>query len=99
MLENEKTMKAPENQRMVAETTLTRNHSVEHQAALRRAAALGIADVNLPSTYGTFSKNMTLEPDEGSPVLSESGRRRMVWDEWINRIFEKDESGQIIPRR
>ena len=99
MLENERTMKAPENQRMDAETTSTRDHDEEHQAALRRAVALGIADVNLPSTYGTFSENTTLEPDEGYPVLSECGRHRTVWNEWIARIFEKDESGQMVPRR
>jgi hypothetical protein len=99
MLESERTMIAPENQRMDAETTLTRDHGEEHQAALRRAATLGIADVNLPSPYGTFNENMTLEPDEVSPVLSESGRRRTVWNEWIARIFEKDESGQMVPRR
>lgn len=93
-------MKAPENQRMDAETTLTRDHDEEQQAALRRAVALGIADVNLPSTYGTFSENPAPEEDSAPPVLLESRRSRlMVWDEWIARIFEKDESGQIIPRR
>lgn len=100
MLESERTMKAPENQRMDAETTLTRDHDEEQQAALRRAVALGIADVNLPSTYGTFSENPAPEEDSAPPVLLESRRSRlMVWDEWIARIFEKDESGQIIPRR
>ncbi|KAM3240002.1 hypothetical protein ACQJBY_053594 [Aegilops geniculata] len=99
MLEHERTMKAPENQRMDGETAATRDHNEEQQAALRRAIALGIADVNLPSTYGTFDENATTEEREASPVLLDSGRRRTVWNEWIARIFEKDESGQMVPRR
>ena len=99
MLENERTMKAPENQRMDGETAATRDHGEEQQAALRRAIALGIADVNLPSTYGTFDENANPEESEASPVLLDSGRRRTVWNEWIARIFEKDESGQMVPRR
>lgn len=99
VLENERAMKAPENQRMDDEITITRDHDEELKAALRRAVALGVADVNAPSTYGTFSENLTPEPDEASPVLSDSGRRKTIWDEWITRIFEKDESGQMVPRR
>ncbi|PUZ72051.1 hypothetical protein GQ55_2G362100 [Panicum hallii var. hallii] len=98
LLENEKTMEAPEVQRMGHEITVTRAHDEEQQAALRRAVALGVADVNVPSTYGTFDENHTSEADEASPPLSDSGRRR-AWDEWISRIFEKDESGQMVPRR
>jgi hypothetical protein len=99
MLENESTTKAPEIQRMDDEITITRDRDVEQQAALRRAVDLGVADVNVPSTYGTFNENIAPEADEASPVLSDSGRRRAIWDEWITRIFEKDESGQMVPRR
>ncbi|KAG2645360.1 uncharacterized protein LOC120688090 [Panicum virgatum] len=98
LLENEKTMEAPEVQRMGNEITVTRAHDEEQQAALRRAVALGVADVNVPSTYGTFDENPTSKADEASPLLSDSGRRR-AWDEWISRIFEKDDSGQMVPRR
>jgi len=97
-VENEETMEAPEVQRMGDEITVTRAHDEEQQAALRRAVALGVADVNVPSTYGTFDENPTSEADEASPLLSDSGRRR-AWDEWISRIFEKDDSGQMVPRR
>ena len=99
MLENERTTKAPEIQRMGDEITITRDHNEEQQAALRRAVVLGVADVNVPSTYGTFNENPTPEADEACPVLSDSGRRRAVWDVWIARIFQKDESGQMVPRR
>ncbi|KAK3125008.1 hypothetical protein QOZ80_7BG0598730 [Eleusine coracana subsp. coracana] len=98
MLENERTTKAPEIQKMDDQITITRDHDEERQVALRRAVALGVADVNVPSTYGTFDENMNPEADEASPVLSDSGRRR-AWGEWITRIFEKDESGQMVPRR
>lgn len=99
MLENEKIMEAPEVQRMGDGIPVTRDHDKEQQAALRRVVALGVADVNMPSTYGTFDENRTSETDEASPLLSDSGRRRAIWDEWIARIFEKDESGQMVPRR
>nr|CAB3457949.1 unnamed protein product [Digitaria exilis] len=97
LLENEKTMEAPEVQRMGNDVTISRDHDKEQQAALRRAVALGVADV--PSTYGTFDENPTSGADEASPLLSDSGRRKAVWDEWIARIFEKDETGQMVPRR
>ncbi|KAL6896717.1 hypothetical protein ACP4OV_007289 [Aristida adscensionis] len=98
MLENEKTMSAPEIQRMGDEITRARDPEEEQKAALRRAVALGVADVNVPSAYGTFDENPNPEHDEESPVLSNSGRRSVVWDEWIARIFVKDESGQMVPR-
>jgi len=98
LVENEETMEAPEVQRMGDEITVTRAHDEEQQAALRRAVALGVADVNVPSTYGTFDENATSEAEEAAPLLPDSGRRR-AWDEWISRIFEKDESGQMVPRR
>lgn len=99
LLESEKTMQAPAVERMRSEITVTRDHDEEQQEALRRAIMLGVADVNMPSTYGTFNENPTSEPAEASPLLSDSGRRRAVWEEWIARIFEKDESGQMVPRR
>lgn len=99
LLESEKTMQAPAVERMSSEITVTRDHDEEQQEALRRAIMLGVADVNMPSTYGTFNENPTSEPAEASPLLSDSGRRRAVWEEWIARIFEKDESGQMVPRR
>lgn len=99
LLESEKTMQAPAVERMSSEITVTRDHDEEQQEALRRAIMLGVADVNMPSTYGTFNENPTSEPAEASPLLSDSGRRRAVWGEWIARIFEKDESGQMVPRR
>lgn len=98
LLESEKTTQAPEVQRMSDEITVTRDHDEEQQEALRRAITLGVADVKMPSAYGTFDENPTSEAAE-APLLSDSGRRRAVWEEWIARIFEKDESGQIVPRR
>nr|AVY91865.1 alpha/beta-hydrolase [Saccharum hybrid cultivar SP80-3280] len=97
LLENEKTMQAPEVQRMSDEITVTRDHDKEQQEALRRAITLGVADIKMPSAYGTFDENPTEAAE--APLLSDSGRRRAVWEEWIARIFEKDESGQMVPRR
>uniref|UniRef100_A0A0A9E799 Uncharacterized protein n=1 Tax=Arundo donax TaxID=35708 RepID=A0A0A9E799_ARUDO len=80
MLENERTTKAPEIQRMDNEITITRDHNEEQNAALRRAVALGVADVNMTSTYGTFDGNPAPEADEASPLLADSGRHRAVWN-------------------
>jgi len=97
LLENEKTMQAPEVQRMSDDITVTRDHDEEQQEALRRAITLGVADIKMPSAYGTFDENPTEAAE--APLLPDSGRRRTVWEEWIARIFEKDESGQMVPRR
>ena len=96
LLENEKTMQAPEVQRMSDDITVTRDRDEEQQEALRRAITLGVADIKMPSAYGTFDENPTEAAE--APLLPDSGRRRAVWEEWIARIFEKDESGQIVPR-
>ncbi|XP_072960280.1 uncharacterized protein [Typha angustifolia] len=100
MMENDRAMETPINQRMEQERTLIREHSEEHRAALRRAVTLSVPDAYVPSMYGTFDNDSHDKvEEEGSPISSSSSRRRTAWEEWIERIFEKDESGEMVPRR
>jgi len=41
---------------------------------------LGVADVKVPSAYGTFNENSTSEAAEAL-LPSDSRRRRAIWDE------------------
>ncbi|XP_008787502.3 uncharacterized protein LOC103705539 [Phoenix dactylifera] len=98
MLEKEKTMEIPPKQRMERKETLAREHSEEHKAALRRAVTLSIPDAHSPSAYGTFDENST-GTWEGSPTTSSDSKQKMSWDELIERVFEKSESGHMVLRR
>lgn len=99
MLERDKTMEIPANQRMEREHTLSREHSLEHQAALERAAALKVPSRSTHS-YGTFDQAETSAPVSRSPgeasSFSSSRKRRESWDELIERIFDTDESGNMV---
>ncbi|XP_072977487.1 uncharacterized protein [Typha angustifolia] len=98
MLEKEEIMEIPAKQRMERKETLQREHNEEHRAALRRAVTLSVPDAQPPSAYGTFDEK-SAEGGEGSPSLSASSRQRMRWDELIERVFEKDESGHMVLRK
>ncbi|KAM0945124.1 putative triacylglycerol lipase [Dioscorea sansibarensis] len=97
MLEKERIMELPVTQRMERQQTLAREHSEEHKAALRRAVTLSVPDAYSPSVYGTFDENFRRVTGEVS--TSSSTRCRMSWDELIERVFEKDDSGQMVPRK
>lgn len=97
MLEKERIMELPVTQRMERQQTLAREHSEEHKAALRRAVTLSVPDAYSPSVYGTFDENLSRVTGEVS--TSSSTRSRMSWDELIERVFEKDDSGQMVPRK
>ncbi|ONK79650.1 uncharacterized protein A4U43_C01F8530 [Asparagus officinalis] len=97
MLQKERTMAIPTSQKMERHETLARDHNEEHRAALRRAVTLEVPHAYYPSVYGTF--------DEGSREVAEVSsasaptRARISWDELIERVFEKDESGKMVIRR
>lgn len=98
MLEKEKTMEVPSDQRMERNETLQREHVEEHKAALRRALTLSVPDARSQSTYGTFSDDHP-ERSESFPPASARARQRMSWNDLIERVFDKDEDGQIVLRR
>ena len=93
MLEKDPIMEIPPKQKMERQETLAREHSDEYKAALQRAVTLAVPHAILPSQYGTFQ-----DIEEGE----DSGRREgpgESWDELIERLFDKDESGHMVLRK
>ncbi|KAK7349517.1 hypothetical protein VNO77_06951 [Canavalia gladiata] len=88
MLDQDQHMEIPAEQRMERHESVAREHSEEHRAALRRAAALDIPQAYSPSSYGTFH-----EMDVGE----DSGRSRdKGWNEFVGRLFDVDDSGHMV---
>lgn len=96
MLEKEHTMEIPPQQKMERQQTLVAEHKEEHEAALRRAVSLAVPHAFSPSSYGTFDEGSS-HTDDNSPATRR--RRYETWDELIERLFEKDESGSIVLRK
>ncbi|KAI3800525.1 hypothetical protein L1987_28616 [Smallanthus sonchifolius] len=90
--EKHRVMDIPPQQRMQRSSSLAIEHSEEHKAALARAVALEVPEAYSPSEYGTF-KNV---PEDTEKLLTGSSRRRENWDELAGRLFETDESGQMV---
>jgi hypothetical protein len=100
MLEKDRIMEIPAQQRMQRQESLAREHNEEYEAALRRAVALEIPQAAYSSSYGTFAE---VEKGEGSG--SSSGalssllsfkRMKERWDNFIERLFDVDESGRMV---
>ncbi|XP_044367742.1 uncharacterized protein [Triticum aestivum] len=98
MLEKERAMAAPSNQRMERdETAVQREHVEEHKAALRRAATLSVS--GMASIYGTFDGGPRPERSESFPPPASSRQQpRVSWNDLIEQVFDKDEDGQIVLR-
>ncbi|PKA53029.1 hypothetical protein AXF42_Ash002010 [Apostasia shenzhenica] len=96
MLEKEPTMEIPARQRMERKESLAREHSEEHKAALRRAVTLSVPDAYHPSAYGTFESNSSPAKEDSS---ASKARQRLTWNDLIEKLFEKDESGQTFISR
>ncbi|WOL10111.1 hypothetical protein Cni_G18865 [Canna indica] len=103
MLEKERLMEIPPKPRMEREKTIEKEHSEEHKAALRRAIIMAVPDAYSPSAYGTFDDHLTtsragaeeiLPTSSGSNIRSRSSK----WAEWIKKVFEKDDSGEMVLR-
>ncbi|XP_019149801.1 PREDICTED: uncharacterized protein LOC109146579 [Ipomoea nil] len=98
--EKEAAMKIPETQRMERQQSLAKEHSEEYKAALRRAVTLEVPHAFSPSEYGTFDD----KDDECSDTSvgdsltgsSKKSRGRENWDEVIDRLFDKDDSGHMV---
>ncbi|ERM95058.1 uncharacterized protein LOC18423022 [Amborella trichopoda] len=94
MLEDEQIMEIPPKQRMHRQETLQREHGEEYKAALRRAVILEVPHAYPPSSpYGTFDEERRAE------TSSLSSGQRETWDQLIERLFEKDESGHMVLKR
>ncbi|OVA15305.1 hypothetical protein BVC80_841g12 [Macleaya cordata] len=100
MLEKDKIMEIPAKQRMERQETLAREHTEEYKAALQRAVSLAVPHAYSPSPYGTFDD----ERDNSSTSSRSSGsskksKPRESWDDLIERLFEKDDSGHMVLRK
>ncbi|RWW11517.1 hypothetical protein BHE74_00011660 [Ensete ventricosum] len=99
MLEKERLMVIPPKPRMERQKTIDREHSEEHEAALRRAVIMAVPDAYLPSTYGTFNDQSTEGARELQSAPSSSETRNLKLAEWIKQVFEKDDSGEMVLRK
>ncbi|KAA3455838.1 Alpha/beta-Hydrolases superfamily protein isoform 1 [Gossypium australe] len=104
MLEKDRIMEIPAKQRMERQETLAREHSEEHKAALQRAVTLSVPHAYLPSRYGTFDEhedgdNSHKSTGESSVGSSGKSKTKVSWNELIERLFEKDESGLMLLKK
>ncbi|GER51013.1 alpha/beta-Hydrolases superfamily protein [Striga asiatica] len=92
------TLEIPAKQRMERQESLAKEHVEEYRAALRRAVTLAVPHAFSPSKYGTFDETDVEDSQHSggdcSIGSSAHSRRRENWDEIIERLFERDESGK-----
>ncbi|PON92077.1 hypothetical protein TorRG33x02_121490 [Trema orientale] len=100
MVEKDQIMGIPAKQRMERQESLVREHSEEYMAALQRAVALDIPHATLSSPYGTFheiGENSGRSAGETSMLSFKKWRKS--WDDFTERLFDVDESGQMVFKR
>ncbi|KAJ4951696.1 hypothetical protein NE237_028528 [Protea cynaroides] len=95
MLERDRIMDIPAKQRMERQQGLAKEKSDEYKAALKRALTLVVPYAYSSSPYGTFDKqeDSSSTSGEASCETSRKRRRKESWDDFIGRLFDKDESG------
>ncbi|KAJ0043610.1 hypothetical protein Pint_17469 [Pistacia integerrima] len=103
MLEKDHVMEIPEKQKMERQETLHKEHTQEYKAALQRAVTLEVPHAFAPSQYGTFDEEEgdSSRGSSGKTSFSSSTKSKTKenWDELIERLFEKDESGHMILKK
>lgn len=103
MEERDHVMEIPAKQKMERQQTLTRGHGEEHKAALQRAVTLAVPHAFSPSHYGTFDGKEDEHSDksvgDSSTGSSTKSKNKDNWEELIERLFEKDESGHMILKK
>ncbi|PWA60840.1 Lipase, class 3 [Artemisia annua] len=95
--EKDRVLDIPPQQRMERSSSIAIEHTEEHRAALARAVALDVPESYSPSEYGTFRNAQG--GDDSEKLLTQtlgSSRSRESWDELAVRLFETDESGQMV---
>lgn len=103
MMETERFMEIPAQQRMERQVTLVREQDEEYMAALQRAVALDVQETYSPPSYGTFDE-INEEGDSSSSSRGElpfvsSKTRKENWDDLAGRLFDIDESGQTLLKK
>ncbi|KAF8365130.1 hypothetical protein HHK36_032873 [Tetracentron sinense] len=104
MLEKDRIMEIPVEQKMERWENLTKEHREEYWEALQRAVTLAVPHAFSPSPYGTFKdqeeeENPNISSEEASPESSKKSRKRESWDELIERLFDKDDSGHMLLKK
>ncbi|GER51009.1 alpha/beta-Hydrolases superfamily protein [Striga asiatica] len=103
MQEKDDTLEIPAKQRMERQESLAKEHVEEYRAALRRAVTLAVPHAFSPSKYGTFDETDDEDSQHSggdcSIGSSAHSRRRENWDEIIERLFERDESGNMVLKK
>lgn len=102
MRDKDQIMEIPEKQKMERQETLQREHTEEYRAALQRAVTLSVPHAYAPSRYGTFDDpegDSSHSGESSSVSSSQLEKMRENWDELIERLFEKDESGHIVLKK
>lgn len=94
MLEKDPIMEIPAKQKMERQQTLAKEHGEEYAAALQRAVKLAVPHAVLPSQYGTFQ-----DSEESSGESSRKHTPGRSWDELIESLFDKDESGYMVLKK
>lgn len=92
MLERERAMGIPTQQRMERQASVAKEHMEEHKAALQRAVALDVPQAYSPSPYGTFNEDEEAEKYRNSQDSSFTTFKvkRERWDDLARRLFSKD---------
>ncbi|KAH7850074.1 hypothetical protein Vadar_027513 [Vaccinium darrowii] len=104
MMEKERIMEIPPQQRMERQASLAKEHGEEYKAALQRAVVLDVPQAYSPSLYGTFREvEEGGDPDSSSSQkespFTSPDRRKESWDEFVDRIFDIDESGHMVLKK
>ncbi|XVF50842.1 hypothetical protein PTKIN_Ptkin04bG0136400 [Pterospermum kingtungense] len=104
MLEKDQIMEIPAKQRMERQETMAREHIEEYKAALQRAVTLSVPHAYSPSQYGTFDESEDGENSQksgGETSVGSSGKskNKESWNELIERVFDKDESGHMVLKK
>lgn len=103
MQEKDHTLEIPARQRMERQESLTKEHSSEYQAALRRAVTLDVPHAFSPSQYGTFDEREDVDSQQSmldcSTESSSKSKGRESWDELIEHLFERDDSGHMLLKK
>lgn len=103
MQEKDDALEIPVRQRMERRESLAKDHGDEYQSALRRAVTLAVPHAFSPSQYGTFDEREDEDSQQSlgdsSTGSSSQSKSRESWDELIERLFERDESGHMLLRK
>ncbi|KAI3471145.1 hypothetical protein Pfo_027808 [Paulownia fortunei] len=103
MREKDHTLEIPAKQKMERQKTLAKEHREEHKAALHRAVTLAVPHAFSPSEYGTFDEK---DDDDSHNSVGDSStgpstksKTKESWDELIERLFDRDESGHMVLKK